>query len=268
MRINTTLKVLLGTAAVALSAGAFAQTTTNVGTNTGTIFLTINDETTDASYLFDTGLTVSSFKGGSNYSASIAGDANYQAFLAQEGSGDTITYSVLGGSGDAVNTDTEDFSNTKSATSTKAVAGANVSSAFTAIGQYLTAADGVASSVAGSELATNKTANSPNNEWFGGAGETTLNSKLGVNDGQSIGTAVAFYTETSSALSSAVTKGTLTSFAGTWDLTATGGLSYTTTSPVPLPTPVLLLLSGLGLMGVVARRGKSAAADVGMGAAA
>jgi hypothetical protein len=37
---------------------------------------------------------------------------------------------------------------------------------------------------------------------------------------------------------------------------------------VPLPTPLLLLLSGLGLMGVVARRGKGASTDFVPGAAA
>jgi hypothetical protein len=268
MRINATMKLLLGTAAVALSSGAFAQITTNTNPGTGTVFLTINDDTTGASYLFDTGLNALSFSANTSYNNSIAGDANYQAFLAQEGSTDTITYSVLGGSGDGATSDTEDFTNTKSVTSTKAVSGANINQAFTALGQYVSAADAVASSVPNSELATSKTVNSPANEWNGSSGEATFNSKLGINDGQAIGTAVNFFTETGTALSSAVTKGTLSQIAGTWDLTSTGTLSYTPTSPVPLPTPVLLLLSGLGLMGVVARRGKNASADVGMGAAA
>jgi hypothetical protein len=41
-------------------------------------------------------------------------------------------------------------------------------------------------------------------------------------------------------------------------LSTAGVLTYGSGSAVPLPTPLLLLLSGLGLMGVVARRSKAA----------
>jgi hypothetical protein len=67
---------------------------------------------------------------------------------------------------------------------------------------------------------------------------------------------LAFYSESSNALRSTTTLATLSQFAGTWNLTSAGALSYAVSS-VPLPTPLVLLLSGLGLMGVMSRRGKS-----------
>ena len=73
-------------------------------------------------------------------------------------------------------------------------------------------------------------------------------------DDASIGTALAFYQDAASR--SVIANGV--AFAGTWDLTSAGALTYGGVSAVPLPTPLLLLLSGLGLMGVVARRGKTA----------
>ena len=73
-------------------------------------------------------------------------------------------------------------------------------------------------------------------------------------DDAAIGTALAFYQDAASR--SVIANGV--AFAGTWDLTSAGTLTYGGVSAVPLPTPLLLLLSGLGLMGVVARRSKTA----------
>jgi hypothetical protein len=67
-------------------------------------------------------------------------------------------------------------------------------------------------------------------------------------DEAGLGTALAFYN---------VQGSTATTFAGTWNFSsATDTLTY---SAVPLPTPLLLLLSGIGLMGAVSRRAKATA---------
>jgi len=102
--------------------------------------------------------------------------------------------------------------------------------------------------------------------WATSGSEAQLNNNLKITDSAAPGTSLAFYSEVTNASNSALTKGTVTKFAGTWSFSG-GTLSYNVSS-VPLPAPVLLLLSGLGLMGVVARRGKSAAGDSMMNGAA
>jgi hypothetical protein len=70
-------------------------------------------------------------------------------------------------------------------------------------------------------------------------------------------------TDTAGSSNASVAYNTL----GTWSFSTAGLLSYAT-SAVPLPAPLALLLSGLGLLGFVARRKTSASADVFAGAAA
>jgi hypothetical protein len=108
------------------------------------------------------------------------------------------------------------------------------------------------------------------NYWGDPSREGAASSNLLANAsglGAAPGTALAFYQETSVNLRSASIVATLATLAGTWNLNG-GVLTYGSLSAVPLPTPLLLLLSGLGLMGVVARRGKGASTDFVPGAAA
>jgi hypothetical protein len=77
-----------------------------------------------------------------------------------------------------------------------------------------------------------------------------------------VGTALKFYNLTAtSASGNNLTTSIQTTYAGTWDLTNLSTLTYSVSS-VPLPMPLTLLLSGLALMGVIARRGKSQSSDV------
>ena len=98
MRIKNKLAILAGAVALACSGGAIAQT--SAGPN-GTIFINIVDTSSGTSFLFDTGLLVSSFTGSTSYSVNLAtnsaSSAAYAAFVASEtGSSDTIDYSVVG----------------------------------------------------------------------------------------------------------------------------------------------------------------------------
>jgi hypothetical protein len=76
-----------------------------------------------------------------------------------------------------------------------------------------------------------------------------------TSDYAGLGTALAFYSTSTVNPKSATIAGSFSAFAGTWNFSG-GTLTYTA-APVPLPTPVLLLVSGLGMMGLVARRRQS-----------
>jgi hypothetical protein len=115
-------------------------------------------------------------------------------------------------------------------------------------------------------------ANSTSGTFFDAAGTSTasaangpLTSSGNFNQGTlsaaSIGTATAFYNilaNTNTATTGGIGghKTATTTYAGFWDLSSTGDLTYNiVTSPVPLPAAVWLLGSGLlGLIGVGRRR--------------
>jgi hypothetical protein len=79
-----------------------------------------------------------------------------------------------------------------------------------------------------------------------------------------VGTPEKFYNLALNGTSS-LNKALVTTYAGTWDLTNLSTLSY---NVVPLPMPLTLLLSGLALMGIIARRGKSQSSDISFSGAA
>ena len=62
-----------------------------------------------------------------------------------------------------------------------------------------------------------------------------------------------------------LTKANLATFAGQWNLTKAGAFTY---SAVPLPPGLALLLSGMALTALIARRRSSGTGIVSMGAAA
>jgi hypothetical protein len=93
--------------------------------------------------------------------------------------------------------------------------------------------------------------------WNQGGNEGVVSKNIFANpntpysDQAALNTSLAFYN---------VVGSTVTTFASTWTFsTATDSLTYGTASAVPLPAPVLLLASALGLMGVVSRRNKAVA---------
>jgi hypothetical protein len=156
---------------------------------------------------------------------------------------------------------------TSSVTPTATV-GANVAAVLTAVSGFTGDANTGANSIA--STTTNSVLLLSANYWGDPSREGVASSNLLANAsglGAAPGTALAFYQETSVNLRSASIVATLATLAGTWNLNG-GVLTYGSLSAVPLPTPLLLLLSGLGLMGVVARRGKGASTDFVPGAAA
>jgi hypothetical protein len=246
MSFNFQIKLLAGAVALAISGTAMANTSLDA-IGTGDLFVNIVDASNNTSFLFDTGVSQASFNGNLTQSFTFAGDANYAAFLAGAGS-DALNYSILSG--------TKASAATMLFTSASIVLPIGSSTVF----QAETFTNGFLSNA---NLVTSATTNSallgPANTWGQSAYELSVTSALGVSDNAALGTAMAFYNEIGTNPRSGAAA-TLTQYTGTWDV-LNGIATYTTGSQaVPLPTPILLLLSGLGLMGVVARRGKDAAA--------
>ncbi len=264
--MSTTFKVglLAGIAALAYGGSALANTGTTLNQGTGDLFLNVVDTTNSTSFLFDTGISQASFNGAVNNSpTSFFSDTNWTTFYSGH-TGDSFLFSVISSTstGGRGATGTIFFTGN---TLPSAVAGANLGQAIGTIDAFATQAAGVASS-------TNNTALLPTGNYWGDASrEGFVSVNLFGSDtalSATPGTALAFYSESSGALNDANTLATLSTFAGKWNLNlGTGQLSYSVTA-VPLPAPLVLLLSGLGLMGLVARRGKNGANAYAFGAAA
>jgi len=250
---KTKLKVLAGAIVMALSANAFAATTT--ADANGTIFLTIQDATTGSGYIFDTGLSVLSFTGTSNYSQQLnVSDPNYVSFQSSITNAgpipDTLTWSVVG----AATSTTSPVLTVLSVGDTDPVVISHAATS-TAQVQVATLLANASNPTGGTSFQTAASALS----WNASGDESTFAGRVQENEGGTFGTALNFYKFTSTLPSGNQVAGDVSStFAGMWNLTASGLLSYNTLA-TPLPAPLLLLLSGLGLMGIVARRGQSSA---------
>jgi len=240
-------KLIAGAMALAFAGGAMANTNIDA-TTTGDLFLNIVDSVLNTSYLFDTGISQASFNGAGSYSFNLSGDPNLTSFLATPGGGG-FEYSVVSGSNSSGN-------HVDITGSTVPVLNSNTrtGTARGAIAAFL----GIANGIAPPNPSTTSTvltlaADSWNSSLTEGiTSKNIFNvSTVPYADQASFDTPLAFYSVTTSA----------TAFASTWDFSSSSDtLTYGPQgAPVPLPAPILLLASALGLMGVVSRRKKLAA---------
>jgi hypothetical protein len=247
-------KKILGMAvagAVALALAGTASAQTNAGAS-GTIFLNVLDTTNNTAFFFDTGLSAASFTGSSTYTANLATDtntsANWASFVAGQGTGDNLEYSLAGAT---INGTTETVDITAVSAPTGQTAGEHAGQIYSNINLFL----GQISNPSGGS--TFQPSTTPTAATWAGI-DPSINTQLGsISPDAAVGTALAFYSVSCTSCAgtrSGGSSGLIAAATAGWDLvgsTLTFGSSGANT---PLPAPLLLLLSGLGLTGLVGRR--------------
>ncbi len=263
--------VLLSVAALLAAGSAFANTTIKDGvTGDGSLILDVTDSTSQTSFTFDTGKTLSTFNGNAGLSFNLATDPNWTAFAASIGSGDTVTYNVVGV--DTVNPNgstpanfTLDGTSNAAAGSSSGQLGSITNTALkqiSAVNSFISAVNNLSLPASTNSIFATAANSKP---AYAGASFSLGTEKITAGD--VIGTPQGFYQWTLNG-TVGLTKANLATFAGQWDLTSAGLLTYASSAVTPLPPGLALLLSGMALTALIARRRTSGTDVVSMGAAA
>mgnify|MGYP000976199084 CR=1 FL=1 len=171
-------------AALALTLGGVAQANTALYDGTsgnGSLFLNVADETSNWSFVFDTGLRLSDFEGapGTARSYDLASDANWQTFLTKVTGGDVLVYNVVALNSVATGNNYKALVTSAAPTGTTAGSvGATTNSnlkQFNAVNPYINAVNQVTSATGNSEVVSQADfdaayfGSSFQNNWFGKA---------------------------------------------------------------------------------------------------
>jgi hypothetical protein len=262
-------KVLAGAVALAIGGTAAASTTPTAGD----LYLNIvaYSGTSDGgnynpttSYLADLGLSVAAFNPATSYTFTLSGDSNLTSAYTTSPTA-LLDYSVVGENSSGTGSSKFHLDTTTNVSPTVWSSVVSKSNENNAIGVLQGGTSVISSATLTNSFSTGPGTVSSGILSGGGWGAGGVENSWTVNslnsntqpgiDSAAEGTALNFYQESAG----------ITTYAGTWLLQTVAGVTTLTWNPtssggggsVPLPTPVLLLLSGLGLMGVVARRGKS-----------
>ncbi|MDR3416940.1 MAG: VPLPA-CTERM sorting domain-containing protein [Nevskia sp.] len=257
MKASLKLKALVAGAAMIAAGSAFADMSLD-SSATGSIFVNLFDSTTNTSFVYDTGLNQNTFDGtNSSVNVNLASDANWVSFVNSVTGGnlttttDSVSYNVVSASSNAA------FSTSGGTPSGVFNSKLNGGVGFGA--GVAQAANTISSSTTNSAYATSTNGNPAGGAVWTNA-DGSWSSDLKVTPDASLGTALAFYSETYGSTNHQATnvRAIINQFANTWLLDSSGNLTYNaTTSSVPVPAPFGLLIAGLALMGIIARRGKN-----------
>jgi hypothetical protein len=253
--MKNSIKLIAAAALVATSGFASAAIDDGYASGNGELFFRAYDSIGQQSYIFDTGVTMSSFLPATAASTTFS-LTNFATFLSTANVANTTwgVYAIdgLAGTGKiGVYT-----------TGADSVATNPASSKISAINDALKSAVGLANIAAGnSNIALN------NSVILSGA-SATLGSALNFNGFTSFPAAVllsdnsqAFYAFTNpSSLNSTRTQFANANGVSSWNIDTTAGtLSFVTaTAPVPEPSTYALAIAGLAVVGALARRKKAA----------
>lgn len=253
------VKLAIGALALA-SGGAFAQAPVLPTTGSGSVTLTLfsTNDSTPFSYSYNLGLTTSQLStlptaAGSSQSWTLTG---LSADLSGFSGASSLVFDVsgAGGAGSPAKVAGADqfattFAPSVSAATIAALANGGVEAALGNNNTWL----GAWSGTANNQFTTNTTASNYANAAYNSAENTWA-----VNAAGSASSSLPFYELLTAKGGASATIETPVTFAGLFSINlATDTLTYTvpgSTSPVPLPAGVWLLLSGLAGMGVFGRR--------------
>ena len=242
-------RIAFAVAAATLATSAMADITTpNAGPSD--LFLAVWNPTTNQSIVQDLGVNLSNFQGTTSYqidAGSFASDLNASGAV----------YAVVGGdatAGGFVNQFQGDafYTTTASSSNLAGLASGNIANGAITLGNWLdnieSANGGTLNPIKGNgaldPLYWNKAAP-------GGGPNQTVGVSSTFDASKAIGTSVGFYSLDAVAPDSSSTAAHVTTFAGNWNLSSSGLLTWT---PVPLPAAVWMLLSGLCGVGALSRR--------------
>jgi hypothetical protein len=268
MQFKTSMTMLASAVALALSSHVLAQN----AAGDGDIYISIDDLTSSTEFLYDTGVSASTFSNTSSWSVDLssANPTGFSSFLGSLKSGttlgntsDQIQYSVFAGTGASGNLNSYQTLFTSASPVTTTSTGNNIGDAWGELNELLGGNYGgtiTSLTFTGSEYVPST---NPGGQWYGAGHETNFDDDLVVENAAAYGTAMDFYTEsTVKPTSSKVGSGSESQISGDWLLSSSSnGDAVLAFAPVPLPAPLLLLVSGLGMMGVLGRRRANAAKD-------
>ena len=247
--------VLALSSVLALSAASASSAAALSSTGGGDIFLVAYDSASKNTFVANlTSLTnnVSLFASGVNLTTSFSGDSAWNSFTGSGTAASSVSYEILGLNVGSIATQT-----TLLATNT--ITGGLGASGNTTSLDNITSSGQIANFLANYTSATNVLLN--NEASLSGSSAGGLGNKIAGNMGNfnslaAVGANDSFYRflyTDPSAPTSALTKTLL----GTWSLATNGSLTYSSIAsitPVPESGTLPMMVFGIGLLGMVARR--------------